>query len=116
MSLGIGGDAPVNAFIQVYPDSSGKLVDNSALAFGGSTYYRQRTNVSDPADYTLHARVRDTEPRADDGGLVVRPIMRSETETTADILRDLRRINRALLRGLEAISGVALFEDDGTSL
>lgn len=61
-----------DSFIQLPPDSTGKLVDTSSLTVGLNTVQRERDNISDPTDAAGLARVENTTPAATDYGLVVR--------------------------------------------
>lgn len=59
-----------DGFIQVPPDSTGKLVDTSEVLVGANTVERQRVNISDPTTVNNHAAV-ETDQRLQVGvGLV----------------------------------------------
>lgn len=69
--------AATDSFVQVAPDSTGKLIDNSALTnAAGQTVQRQRTNLGDPSDASNAglAQVKSAQPNDADGGLVTRPV------------------------------------------
>ncbi len=62
-----------DAVIQVAPDSTGKMVDNTSLTVGANTVYRQRVQLAGQAATEL-ADVRNTQPATTDYGLVVRNV------------------------------------------
>lgn len=53
-----------DAFVQVAPDSSGKLIDNTSLVIAGSTLYRQRVQITGTS-------ATDIAPVTSSGGLAV---------------------------------------------
>jgi hypothetical protein len=61
----------VDQFIQVAPDSTGKLLDNSQLTVSGNTVNRERINVSDPQDPVAHASVLQRTPLTSEYGVAV---------------------------------------------
>lgn len=61
-----------DAIVQVAPDSTGKMVDNSSLTVGANTVYRQRLNIADPTTAAGLAVVINTTPTGSEYGLAVR--------------------------------------------
>lgn len=60
-----------DAFVQVFPDSDGKKVDNTTVTTAEGEVYRQAVSLGDPATNT-RAAVATAEPATDAPGLVVR--------------------------------------------
>jgi hypothetical protein len=48
-----------DGYVQVGVDGAGKKIDNSVVDVGANTVYRERVNISDPAEPDNHARVQD---------------------------------------------------------
>jgi hypothetical protein len=53
-----------NSFIQMPPDSTGKLLDTTSLTVGGNTVQRERLNLADPTSPTAIMAVKDASTAA----------------------------------------------------
>lgn len=83
--------------VQVPPDSTGKMIDNSELTVGSNTVERQRVNVADPSDAAGLSAVLAGHPAADEYGQVVRVVGQQEIGMWLEnISNELTRIRFAL--------------------
>jgi hypothetical protein len=57
--------AAIDGKVQVAPDSTGKVIDNSELTRVDATVVeRQRVNLSDPEDVNVHMSIRGEQQRS----------------------------------------------------
>lgn len=98
----VGAPTLTEGHVAVSPDLAGKAIDNSRIINrDGADKYRQRINVSDPADPDAHAAVTNTDPDRNAYGMAVRVIPGgADVSTTNDllllILGELQAINLKL--------------------
>lgn len=103
-----------DAFVEVAPDSTGKMIDTTELTVGANTVERQRVVVSGAAAAEL-ADVKNAEPASTLYGQVVRPI--PSTAATPAVSRvNSSATNVTLQAANSARRGLLIFNESTATL